>query len=75
MVTGTEGDSTFNGVCVQATLGPGGEFEADLTVTLMGTAGTASELLLSIHYANSFHDSLVDVFVVECYGNKFIFFP
>jgi hypothetical protein len=42
MVTGTEGDSTFNGVCVQATLGPGGEFEADLTVTLMGTAGTAT---------------------------------
>ena len=72
MFTGTEGDSTFNDVCVQATLGPGGEFETDLTVTLMGAADTASGLLLIVQYANSFHDSLVDVLVVECNSNKFI---
>ena len=45
MYTGTEGDSSFSDVCVQATLSPGGEFETPLTVTLMGTAGSASESL------------------------------
>ena len=47
MFTGIEGDSSFDDVCVQATLGPGGVFETPLTVTLIGTAGTASELLLT----------------------------
>ena len=48
MFTGIEGDSSFDDVCVQATLGPGGVFETPLTVTLIGTAGTASEFYIML---------------------------
>ena len=45
-VSGSEG-TTINGVCVQAPLAPGGEFESLCTVDLMAIPGTAGELLLT----------------------------